>query len=234
MLTAVPPWLSMTVRRGAKGGGSCRSMTSKSDILRLAQTHSSILELRAIERARLLQHLRVLRDPCQRVAARFQRRDMSFLIAGFTDLEWAFLSAIDVSKANVNGSDDGSFGAFSHVLASQLASACDFPLSPRFCALQEADMSERGETSSVFYDFIDRLATTVRRLSADEAVALFLILECARAIPAAHNNYIECSWWHPAFLEHLLENPNDDSPAHEKPLFTWVLRRRTQRSTEAE
>jgi len=148
--------------------------------------------------------------PARAVAKRFNDDEMMVLLATYERLPMAELRDIDVNSANPDCTYDDLDGAFSQCLASFLVyfltCACDFRLASLI------DYRSPGQTADQRLNEMLETADKVRTLPAQEAVALHVILEAARALPAAVNHY--ANWWVPDMMLRLLERPEMDWPGY--------------------
>ena len=160
------------------------------------------LDLRAEQRQQCHKLLREVWPWAVSMAQKFEEPEMRALLSVYQRLPWRDLVVIDVGAADVNSTIDDVRGAFSQILASQLIYLDMFCSDPDFRLPEE--QAQNG------MDFADALAAKTRVLPAEEAVALHIVLECARAVPTS----IMCygMWWHPWMMLRLLESPELDWP----------------------
>ncbi len=168
----------------------------------LVQTHNAIVLHRARESA--LHHALLIScfESAERVAARFSEAEAWVLHDAYARLTRDELAEIDPMAANTESSDDDHQGAFSQVFAAKLNCLLLVRSDVRF--QNPWDNQEGGLTKAI------GLAEKVRVLSADEAVALHVILECARAVSPAI--FFHATWWSPRSMLNLLETPATDWP----------------------
>lgn len=140
--------------------------------------------------------------PAHRIAPLFTESDMRILSAVYDRLSWYELSAIDVTAADLGIELEDSDGTFGQYLGSRLISL----------ALVEADTyfalpgSVQAEASTQAINLAER----VRRLGAEESVALHVVLEAVQTVPCAV--FGTGNWWYPAMLLRLLRQPEFDRP----------------------
>lgn len=159
---------------------------------------SEIQLLRTRQRHQCRQLLSAVWPWADAMAQKFKESEMLVLASTYQRLPWCDLCAIDAGAADAHCTVEEVQGAFSQVLASHLL----------YLAMVESDDAFLpGEEGT---DFAGDLAEKVRVLPAGEAVALQVILECARTVPAAVIVY--GAWWHPAMMLRLLISPEFDWP----------------------
>ena len=178
--------------------------------MNLQTIHCEVLEMRRAQQVAIRNRIRQLRGPAGALAQRFDAFEMLILLAVYERMPTISLHRIDVEAANTESPEDALDGALSQTLASFLVYfltvQCDYPLH-QLIALHD-DRRTFNETMDLLFKTADK----VRVLSSVEAVALQLILEGSRSIPAALHHYDH--WWHPDMMLRLLEQPYMDNPEY--------------------
>jgi hypothetical protein len=195
----------------------------------LYQISNEMMQLRDMARAAAFRHLRQLVAPARSVANRFNEFEMLVLLAAYDSLPTEQLRGIDVSsverqscrlRASLDFNDSITFAAiveshgkvsFSHCLACFLVIFVTGRAGTRLGSLiaNQEGLEPPDKTIAALLETAEK----VRSLDLEQALALQVLLEGARAVPAALDHYDR--WWHPDMLLRLLEQPEMDWPKHE-------------------
>lgn len=153
------------------------------------------------------EHLRLCREsltilfgPAHAMAQQFDEREMLVLVETYRRLPWRDLHQIEVTDSAAEPGEPPS--SFQDYLAGHLESLA-------LCGSDKA-FKLPGTTLAIRQHVAETLADKVRSLAPDEGVALHVILEAGRAIPAAGIAY--ANWWCPPVMLRLLSAPEYDWP----------------------
>ena len=135
-----------------------------------------------------------------RFAGKFTNAEMRFLVEVYARVPWSEIRKLDPFDASPESTLEDIGYAFSQVLAGQL-NYLIFIESDRFFTIPGEGAEEQDE-------FALKLVDKVLVLPAAEAVALYVVLNSARVIPAAVLCYE--NWWYPEMMVRLLECPEMD------------------------
>ena len=153
------------------------------------------------------EHLRLCRESLtvlyvsgHAMAQKFNEQEMLVLAETFRRLPWRDLHHIEVTDSAADPGETPS--SFQDYLAGHLETLA-------LCGSDRA-FKLPGTALTVRQQFAETLADKVRRLAPDQGVALQVVLEAGRAIPAAVIAY--ANWWYPGVMLRLLNAPEYDWP----------------------